>query len=246
MLIDRITDLCGDLPETMTNPDYIFEVSAREVLDKIEDTTVVELKSRKFVLSEFTPTFNAEKRKILLILRHDVPTSLTGIECEEMDFVDLNKFVNGSGHLDEATAYSPVYSIAPLNIQNADLNLYSGEISIYPALTENSTADIYYIDYPRFPEDLDVMSYNNLIDDTDGTVYDYWTPIMEEAFIIRSAMRILQIKLNESNIEEEDAEVSQLVENSLQHVSSEWQRIKGELSGSSPEEQERFKSMNRG
>tara|TARA_R100001443_G_scaffold4523_1_gene13081 strand:- start:9 stop:752 length:744 start_codon:yes stop_codon:yes gene_type:complete len=247
MLIDRITDLSGPLPETLTDPTYIYEVAAREVLDIVEDSTFIRRRSRRFDLNASNLTFNTEGKKIVNVIRHDANDERNIIECEEIDFTEAPDYKPGSGSLNEATSYSPVYSVLPTKVDDGALNIVSGELTVYPEPTNGSVASIYYIEYPTFGAsgDLNVTSMEDLIHATDNTRFDYWTEDMEEGFIVRSAMRILQVRLSEVVTEEEDTELSQLIQTALASVTAEWERLKSVLKDFNPEDQAQLESMRR-
>ena len=120
-------------------------------------------------------------------------------------------------------------------------------MQVYPEPINGSYASVYYVEYPTFGAtgDLSVTTMEDLIHATDGTKFDYWTEDMEEGFIIRSAMRILQIRLSEVITEEEDTEVSQLIATALASVTGEWERIKGVLRDFNPDDQAQLESMRR-
>ena len=247
MLIDRITDLAGPLPETLTSPTYVYETAAREVINIVEDSTFIRRRARRFDLSESNLTMNTEGLKIVNVIRYDNDDARNIFECEEKDFAEIAEYLPGSGSLNEVTAYSPIYTILPTKVDNGSLNIVSGELQVYPEPINGSYASVYYVEYPTFGAtgDLSVTTMEDLIHATDGTKFDYWTEDMEEGFIIRSAMRILQIRLSEVITEEQDTEVSQLIATALASVTGEWERIKGVLRDFNPDDQAQLESMRR-
>lgn len=83
MLIDRITDLAGPLPETLTSPTYVYETAAREVINIVEDSTFIRRRARRFDLSESNLTMNTEGLKIVNVIRYDNDDARNIFECEE-------------------------------------------------------------------------------------------------------------------------------------------------------------------
>ena len=239
MLLDRIIDLSGPLPESLSDFNYILTSCGREVVELTDDGEFMEHKARKFILSSINNSLGVDNWKVLDVYRNSR-------QCEQVDLIDLLDVIPGSGSLQEATDYSPVYCISADALVDGT-NTYNATLKIYPEISSSDTGEIFYIMLPKFGAGgIDINSINSLEDDLINSNYDYWTFVMERAFIVRVAMKILHIRLTETNIEEEDAEISQLVQSSMQSLLEEWALLKSLLAGYNEEDAQKWKSLGGG
>tara|TARA_R110002012_G_scaffold320339_1_gene543318 strand:- start:23193 stop:23912 length:720 start_codon:yes stop_codon:yes gene_type:complete len=236
MLLDKIVDLSGPVPESLSDLNYVLTSVCREILDMTDDE-ILENRVQKFTLSTVNNSFPIENKKILNVFRNS-------IACEEINMSEKHKAMTGSGSLEEATDLTPVFCISPIAYEGTNTNFYNSQLEIFPTASFTDSAEVFYVDYTIFgPGNLNLVTIDSLVDDLSSTIYDYWTFDMEKAFIIRTAMKILHIRLTETNIEEEDQEISQLVQSSLQSLSQEWNDIKNVMRGVNPDDMQQMKSL---
>ena len=232
-LLSRILDLSGPIPETIIDTagdlNYLLTSAAREVLDAQNDDELLGRSALSITLDADNPSMNPINKKILKVYRE-------GIECDEAEAADRLKVKTGSGNLKEATAFSPVF-IQDVTVGLPGVGSQVAQLDIFPKMGRDETAEVWYLELPIFGQGLyDINSLESLETNLVNTSHAFWTFDSERAFIIRSAMKILHTRLIESNIEEEDMEVSQLVQATLGSLQGEWMSMLSILKGINPED----------
>ena len=225
-LINRIYNLAGPVEAgEINNINNILENSARQIIDLVSDEDIFENFKKIYAYDSTNMPFDIREKRILAVLRAD---SNTGglVECEQASALEIAKYKSTSGSLDEATEYSPAYSIQ--RTTGTDIPGYYGAIQVYPEPSRDFGGEIWYIDLPSFPEDIDCWGIDSLLELV-GTEHAYWNTDMEGAFIVKSALDLLIIKLSDMNITEEDSEVSNLISSSIAQLTSEYENYKKKL-----------------
>ena len=164
MLMDKILDLSGPIPESLSDFNFLCTTVAREIMDIMDDGEFLYNQSKTSLLTDINPTLDPKDKKILTVYRNN-------IECEEQQATDREDIKVGSGSLMEASSYSPVY-IIDVTVPGG-LNLVTSELVIYPAVTRTEQGKVYWVPYPTVGEDFAIDMLNSM-EDIEGD-YGYWT-----------------------------------------------------------------------
>ena len=209
MLINRITDLSGELPSSLNNLNYIFTKAARDVLDLTIEEVFESEYINSVIIAGANSTFEPKNKKIIDVYRNR-------IKCKKEKWHDFDQFKEGSGRLKEATNYSPVYYYEPAI--EAGVSRY---LKIEPVPNEDEKVEIFYVSYPTFPNDIDINVVNGLWNNGIAS-FNYWSRDMEDAFVIKSALEIVKVRYAEMAVDEEDSELTSLTQALLASLNNDW------------------------